>query len=101
LFELIKTLAIGTGFNFKSFQRLSAQIRMNTIDVRIYTGKFNSSGFESDVIGFLKRFKRLINMLDWLMSETSQDTPPVDALLGWGASSGIAAFLGFVTALLQ
>jgi len=43
--------------------------------------------------------ERLVNALDWLMGENSPESPPVEGILGWGDSSGIDVFTGFVVAL--
>jgi hypothetical protein len=43
--------------------------------------------------------ERLIDALDWLVSESEDDTIPVDNLLSWGSSSGVDAFVGYVIAL--
>jgi hypothetical protein len=43
--------------------------------------------------------ERLINALDWLMSESTEESTPSNELFSWGSSSGIDVFLGFVLAL--
>jgi hypothetical protein len=43
--------------------------------------------------------ERLINALDWLMSNTKQPSSCLDDLLNWGSSSGGDVFLGFTVSL--
>ena len=43
--------------------------------------------------------RRLVDALDWLVSETGNDVRVIDELLTWGSSSGADAFVGFAAAL--
>ena len=43
--------------------------------------------------------QRLVDALDWLVSETGNDVSVIDALLTWGSSSGADTFVGFAAAL--
>jgi hypothetical protein len=43
--------------------------------------------------------QRLVDALDWLVSEIGNDVRVIDELLTWGSSSGADAFVGFAAAL--
>ena len=45
--------------------------------------------------------QRLIDALDYMVSDSGQDLQVIDALLTWGSSSGLEVFLGFVAALSE
>lgn len=76
------------------FQKLNSQV---IDDAYQKTTTLSANLIECATLGLAD--ERLIDALDWLMGENSPESPPVEGILGWGDSSGIDVFTGFVVAL--
>jgi hypothetical protein len=70
----------------------------------VSTAYKRTTGLSSNLIECASRGmadQRLIDALDYLVSDSGQDLQVIDALLTWGSSSGLEVFLGFVAALSE
>lgn len=76
------------------FQKLNRQVIDNAYQK---TTTLSANLIECATLGLAD--ERLIDALDWLMGENSPESHPVEGILGWGESSGIDVFTGFVASL--
>lgn len=84
----------GVGFNLATLDQFNHQI----VEVAYHkTTTLSANLIECASMGLGD--ERLIDALDWLISDSNQERIPSDDLLSWGNSSGIDVFVGYMAAL--